>query len=53
MLGDLLNRSFDGSASPLVAHLLQEAEPSSEDLVEIRKAIAVFSRKKGVHNVNH
>ena len=47
MLGDLLNRAFDGSASELVAHLLQEAEPSDEELDEIREAIAEFGKKKG------
>ena len=47
MLGDLLNRAFDGSANALVAHLLEEAEPSSEELDEIHKTISMFTRKKG------
>ncbi len=47
MLSDLLNRAFDGSASELVAHLLQEAEPGSDELDDIRKAIAEFGNKKG------
>lgn len=47
MLGDLLNRAFDGSASALVAHLLREAEPSIEEMDEIRQAIAEFGKKKG------
>jgi len=47
MLGDLLNRAFDGSANVLVAHLLQQAEPNCEELDEIHKTITRFSRKKG------
>lgn len=47
MLSDLLNRAFDGSANALVAHLLQQAEPNSEELDEIHKTITKFTRKKG------
>jgi BlaI family penicillinase repressor len=47
MLGDLLNRAFDGSASTLVAHLLRETEPGIEEMDEIRQAIAEFGKKKG------
>lgn len=47
MLSDLLNRAFDGSANALVAHLLQQAEPNSEELDEIHKTITRFTRKKG------
>lgn len=47
MLGDLLNRAFDGSASALVAHLLRETEPSIEEMDEIRQAISEFGKKKG------
>ncbi len=47
MLRDLLNRAFDGSANALVAHLLEQAEPNSEELDEIHKTISRFSRKKG------
>ncbi len=47
MLSDLLNRAFDGSANALVAHLLEQAEPNSEELGEIHKTITKFSRKKG------
>ncbi len=46
MLKDLLNRAFDGSAKSLVAHLLQQAEPSNEELDEIRKTITEFTHKK-------
>ena len=47
MLSDLLNRAFDGSANALVAHLLAQAEPDSEELGEIHKTITRFTRKKG------
>jgi predicted transcriptional regulator len=46
MIKDLLNRVFDGSASALVAHLLQQAEPTSEELSEIHQAIAEFEQEK-------
>jgi len=47
LLSDLLNRAFDGSASALVAHLLQQAEPDREELDEIHKTISEFTQKKG------
>lgn len=47
MLSDLLNRAFDGSANALVAHLLAQAKPNSEELDEIHKTITRFTRKKG------
>ncbi len=47
MLSDLQNRAFDGSANALVAHLLQQTEPNSEELDEIHKTITKFTRKKG------
>lgn len=46
MLGDLLNRAFDGSASALVTHLLRQAKPNSEELEEIHKTITEFTRKR-------
>jgi predicted transcriptional regulator len=53
MLSDLLNRAFDGSANALVAHLLEQAGPDSEELEEIHKTIEKFARKKGGRgNVN-
>jgi predicted transcriptional regulator len=47
MLSDLLNRVFDGSASVMVAHLLQQAKPNNEELKEIHKTITDFTQKKG------
>jgi len=42
MIGDLLGRAFDGSANLLVAHLLEEANPTSEEIAEIRRTIAAY-----------
>ena len=47
MLSDLLNRVFDGSASVMVAHLLQQAKPNNKELKEIHKTITDFTQKKG------
>ncbi len=47
LLRELLNRAFDGSASALVTHLLQQTRPDSDELDDIRKTIAEFPRKKG------
>ena len=47
MLGDLLGRAFDGSASALVAHLLEQTDPTEDELKEIRKAIGAYARKRG------
>ena len=47
LLTDLLNRAFDGSASALVTHLLEQTTPNSEELNDIRQTIADFPQKKG------
>ena len=47
MVGDLLNRAFDGSAGAMVAHLMAQADLSDDELNEIRKAIAGRRRKGG------
>jgi len=45
ILGDLVNRAFDGSASALVAQLL--GNTSGEELEEIRKTIEAYRKKGG------
>jgi predicted transcriptional regulator len=45
MLGDLVNRAFDGSASALVAQLLSHT--SGQELEEIRQTIETFRKQKG------
>jgi predicted transcriptional regulator len=47
LLADLLGRAFEGSASALVAHLLDEANPSPEELDAIRRAIAAYQKEEG------
>lgn len=46
MLGDLLGRAFEGSASLLVAHLLEEASPSGEELATIRRTLAEYAEQQ-------
>jgi len=47
MVSDLLGRAFSGSASQLVAHLLDHANPSTEELDEIRRAIRQYQKQQG------
>lgn len=44
---DLLCRVFDGSASALVTHLLEQAKLDGEELDEIRRTISEFAHTKG------
>jgi len=44
LLADLLGRAFEGSASLMVAHLLEEAHPSADELAKINRAIAQFEK---------
>lgn len=46
LLNDLLGRAFAGSASALVAHLLDEANPSHAELDEIRKTINEYQKQQ-------
>jgi predicted transcriptional regulator len=46
MLGDLLGRAFEGSASLLVAHLLEEASPNTEELAVIRRTLAEYEKQQ-------
>lgn len=47
MLSDLLGRAFEGSASALVAQLLDQANPTKDELEEIRKTIADYRKQQG------
>lgn len=47
MVADLLGRAFDGSASEMVAHLLERTKPSQDELDEIREAIAAHRKERG------
>lgn len=46
MLADTLSRVFDGSATALVAQLLDNAKPSPDELKEIRKLIEDYSKSE-------
>jgi predicted transcriptional regulator len=46
MVGNLVRRGFEGSASCLVAYLLDETSPSEEELGEMRRLIAQYQRKQ-------
>jgi predicted transcriptional regulator len=46
MVADLLGRAFEGSASQLVAHLLDQTRPDSSELDEIRKAISQYKQSR-------
>ena len=46
ILGDLVGRAFEGSASQLVAHLLESGKLSEEELNEIGKAIKEHQKQK-------
>jgi BlaI family penicillinase repressor len=42
LVGDVWQRAFAGSTSALVAHLLDQANPSPEELAEIRNTLARY-----------
>ncbi len=44
LVGDVWQRAFEGSASALVAHLLDQAQPTPRELDEIRKLLAQYER---------
>jgi predicted transcriptional regulator len=45
ILGSVLDRVFEGSASALVARLLEQSKPSAEELDEIRRLIDDYKQK--------
>ena len=47
MVADLLRRAFEGSASAMVAHLLEQTKLSEDELDEIRKTIAAYRQEQG------
>jgi predicted transcriptional regulator len=47
MVHDLVGRVFEGSASDLVAHVLDQASPSPGELAEIRRLIAEYEKQHG------
>jgi predicted transcriptional regulator len=51
MVNDLMGRAFEGSASALVAHLLENTTPSTEELDLIRQAIETYQKEHGESDV--
>lgn len=45
MVGDLVERAFEGSASLLVTRLLEQASPSEKELKQIRAAIDNYRKQ--------
>jgi len=46
MVADLLDRAFHGSAEQLVARVLEQTEPSPEELGELRRLIDEYRARK-------
>lgn len=46
MVGDLLERAFDGSAGQLVAHALDQTDPSPEELDQIQQLIDQYRQRE-------
>jgi BlaI family penicillinase repressor len=46
MLGETLERVYDGSASLLVAHLLDRSRPSIDELEQIRTLLDEYQRQR-------
>lgn len=47
LVGDLCRRAFEGSASTLVSHLLEEANPTEAELDAIRRTIDEYLEGRG------
>lgn len=47
LVEDLLGRAFDGSAQQLVAHLLDQSQPTTDELSEIRRTIQQYIKQQG------
>ena len=46
MVGQLIERAFGGATEQLVAHALEETDPSPEQLDEIRRLIDEYKARK-------
>ena len=46
LVGDLLERAFDGSAAKLLMHVLSDQKASAEELSEIRKLLDRYEREE-------
>jgi predicted transcriptional regulator len=46
LLGETLDRVYDGSASLLVAHLLDQSHPSGDELAQIRELLDAYQDRQ-------
>jgi len=49
-VGDLLGRVFDGAASSLVAHLLEQHSVSDQELAAIRRTIRDYQKRQSLED---
>ena len=47
LVGDMLGRAFEGSASALVSRLLDHSNPSKKELDEIRRVLQEYEQQGG------
>ncbi len=52
ILGHLLDRVFEGSATALVARLLEQSQPTPDELDQIRKLIDAYKQKGASSPIN-
>lgn len=50
LLGETLNRVYDGSASLLVAHLLDQSRPTADELDQIRSLLDAYRSRPVEHD---
>lgn len=46
LVGSLLNRAFEGSAALLVSQVLDQSQPSPEELDQIRQALEEYEKRR-------
>jgi BlaI family penicillinase repressor len=46
LVGDIWQRAFEGSATTLVAHLLEQAQPTPSELQAIRDALRQYEQRE-------
>ena len=47
LVGDIWQRAFEGSATTLVAHLLEQAQPTPDELKAIRETLRQYEQREG------
>lgn len=52
LVSDVWQRAFGGSATALVAHLLDQAQPTTQELEEIRQLLQNYDAERGEPDVD-